>query len=185
MVLAALVSPTGSLENVRLVGDTVTAAEPVPLRLTVCGLFAALSVKVREPLRVPVVVGEKVTPTAQFAPAAMLVPQVLLAMAKSPVAAMLVKLRAMGISLVSVTDLALLVFPTTIVPKLRELLERVTGEMPVPVRETDCGLREELLVTVNVAFKVPVVTGVKVTWIVQLADAANVLGLAGQLLVDE
>lgn len=87
--------------------------------------------------------------------------------------------------MVTVTDLALLVFPTTTVPKLREVAERATGARPVPVRETDCGLLEELLVTVKVAVRVPVAVGVKVTWIVQLADAANVLGLAGQLPVEE
>jgi hypothetical protein len=119
------------------VGETVTGMEPAPLRATVCGLFAAASVNVSEPLRVPVVVGAKSTPTEQVAPAAMLAPQVLLAMAKSPLVAMLVKLRVIGSAFVSVTDLAALVLPTATVPKLSELLERVTGAVPVPERETD------------------------------------------------
>ena len=65
---------------------------PVPVRLTVCGLFAAVSVNVSVPVAVPVAVGENVTPTVQLAPAATLVPQVLLETAKPALAAMLEKL---------------------------------------------------------------------------------------------
>jgi len=47
---AALVVPTFWLANVRLVGDKpATGAMPVPLRLAVCGLPAALSLTVRVP----------------------------------------------------------------------------------------------------------------------------------------
>lgn len=80
-VFAALVVPDAWLEKLKLVGETVAGAVPLPLRLTDCGLLAALSVNVRVPLAVPIVVGSNVTPTEQLAPAAMLVPQVLLAMA--------------------------------------------------------------------------------------------------------
>jgi hypothetical protein len=55
-ILAALVLPTG----------TVTGALPVPVRLTVWGLFGALSVNVSVPVAAPVAVGEKVTPTVQL-----------------------------------------------------------------------------------------------------------------------
>lgn len=96
-----------------------------------------------------------------------------------------VKVSVEPSSFVKVTDLAALVFPTATDPKLSELLESVTGEIPVPERETDCGLSEELLVTVSFALNDPSAAGVKVTWIVQLAEAARVLGLSGQLLVDE
>jgi len=58
------------------VGDA-TAFIPVPVKLTVSGLSLALSVNVIVPFRVPVVVGAKVTLTLQFAPAATLLPQVL------------------------------------------------------------------------------------------------------------
>jgi hypothetical protein len=85
--------PTVVLANVRLVGETVTGSVPVPLRLTVCGLFAAPSVNVKVPVRAPVVVGENVTPTVHVPPAPMLVPQVLLATAKSPLVEILVKVR--------------------------------------------------------------------------------------------
>ena len=79
-VCAALVEPTFVLPNVRLDGfvDSVAdeALAPVPVRLTVDGLFVALLVIVSEPVRVPVVVGWNVTLTVQLAPAAMLDPQV-------------------------------------------------------------------------------------------------------------
>src|SRR5437899_310696 len=89
--------------NVTLLGDRLTpGAAPVPVRLTDCGLPAALSVMVIAPVRVPVAVGVKVTLMAQLAPAATDVPQVLVCM-KSPLATMLVTLSATVPVLVSVT----------------------------------------------------------------------------------
>jgi hypothetical protein len=64
---------------------------PLPVRLTVCGLFTALSVNVRVPVAAPVAVGENVTPTVHVAPPAILAPQVLLATAKPALAATLEK----------------------------------------------------------------------------------------------
>jgi len=58
---------------------------PVPVRETVCGLFAALSVMFSMPLRVPLAVGVKVTFTVQVELAATLEAQ-LLVCAKSPLA---------------------------------------------------------------------------------------------------
>jgi hypothetical protein len=52
----------------------------------------ALSLNVNVPVAEPRVVGEKVAPTVQFFPARTLVPQVLLATANGPLAAMLVML---------------------------------------------------------------------------------------------
>ena len=66
---------------------------PVPVRVTVWGLFAAESVNVSVPVTAPDAVGENVTPTVQVAPAAILVPQVLRATAKPAVVTMLEKLR--------------------------------------------------------------------------------------------
>jgi hypothetical protein len=40
------------------VTNSETGFKPVPLRLVICGLFEALSVKVRVPVRVPVAFGE-------------------------------------------------------------------------------------------------------------------------------
>ena len=88
----------------------------MPLKLTVCGLPLALSVSVRLPDRVPLAVGVKVTSTTQLAPAAtgVLVLQVVppAAMAKSPVTAMLVKVKDPVPVLVTVTGLTALVVPT-------------------------------------------------------------------------
>jgi hypothetical protein len=68
-------------ENVTLEGDNCTCAPllvaPVPVRLIVSGLPAALSAMVTVPVRVPVVVGWKVTLIVQLEPAATEVPQVL------------------------------------------------------------------------------------------------------------
>ena len=72
----------------------------------------ALSVIVRVPVRVPVAVGLKVTEMLQLAPAATLVPQVLVS-AKSPEAAIEVIESDAWPELVSVTDWAVLVEPTS------------------------------------------------------------------------
>ena len=66
------------LGNVKDVGERAAeAATPVPAKLAVCGLPLALSVTVSVALRVPVVVGAKVTLIAQLPPAATLEPQLL------------------------------------------------------------------------------------------------------------
>ncbi len=73
-------------------GENVTAgavATPTPVKLTVCGLFAASSVKVKVPVRVPVAVGVNVTPKMQLVPAAICEPappQPFELIAKSPLA---------------------------------------------------------------------------------------------------
>jgi hypothetical protein len=70
--------PTTWLAKVRLVGEMLTAgAVPVPVRLTLCGLPAALSVRVIAAVRVPLAAGVKVTLIVQLAPAATLDPQLL------------------------------------------------------------------------------------------------------------
>jgi hypothetical protein len=139
-VEGGLVVPTMRLTNVRLTGEIVTGGEPVPVRLTICGLVGALSVNASVPVSAPDAVGENVTPTLHAAPAATLVPQVLLAIAKSPVVAMVVNVRAVFSLLVRVTNLAALVLPSRTVPKGKVLAERVTGATPAPVRLTVCGL---------------------------------------------
>ena len=96
----------------------------------------ALSLNVNVPVAEPTAVGEKVTPTVQLAPAAMLVPQALLATANGPLAAMLMLLSAVACLLLKVTVLAALVLPATVLLKLRLVTERVTGAPPVPDRLT-------------------------------------------------
>jgi hypothetical protein len=68
---------------------------PVPERVTTCGLVTAESVNVRVPVTGPVAVGEKVTPTVQFAPAPMVAPQVLLATANPVLALTVAIVRAL------------------------------------------------------------------------------------------
>jgi hypothetical protein len=71
-LLVLLVVPTRWFPKLRLVAERLTAGAddedaPVPVRVTFCGLPAALSVMVIEPLRVPVAVGVKVTLILQAA----------------------------------------------------------------------------------------------------------------------
>jgi hypothetical protein len=113
-VCAALVDPTVCALKVNVPGASVTAGTgvtPLPLKATVCGDPAALSVIVSEPLRVPVAVGVNVTAIMQFAPAATDVPQVFVS-AKSPEAAIELIVRAACPLLVSVTICAALAAPT-------------------------------------------------------------------------
>jgi hypothetical protein len=152
---------------------------PVPARLTVCGLFAALSAIVRLAVRLPVAVGVKVTLIVQLAPVATLDPQ-LLACAKSPgfVPATAIEeiVRATLPLLVSVTGCEALGVPTAWLLKVKLLAETpATGAVPVPVRLTVCGLPLALSVIVRVPVRVPVAVGVKVTLIVQEPVAATPL----------
>ena len=61
--------------------------------------------------------------------------------------------------------------------------ETRVGAVPVPVSITCCGLEAPVSVTVSVALRAPRALGVNVIEIVQLAPAARVAGLTGQLLV--
>lgn len=99
-------------------GGVMLTDEPVPLREIACGEPEALSVNVRVPVRAPLAVGVKVTETVHFAPAATLVPQVLVS-AKSPEAAMEVIASAAVPELVKVTVCPALVEPTVCEAKLR------------------------------------------------------------------
>lgn len=82
----------------------------MPVSDTVCGLLFALSVIVRVPVRLPVVVGVNVTLTVQFPPAAIDVPHVFVC-EKSPEIVIDVTLSAVPRLLVTVT-----VFTTLEVP---------------------------------------------------------------------
>lgn len=118
----------------RLVGEKATlAAMPVPFRGRVCGLLLALSVMVRVPLRVPVVVGVKVTLITQLAPGMPPVPQSLV-WEKFAEAAIF---ESASLPLVSTVSLmlwaALLVFTAWLL-KLRLVGASTTVEVvPVPV----------------------------------------------------
>ena len=72
----------------------------------------------------------------QLAPAAMLVPQVLLATANGTLVATPMLLSVVVCLFVNVTVLAALVLPATVVLKLRLVTERLTGATLVPDRLT-------------------------------------------------
>jgi len=75
---AVVVVPTDWLPKDRLLGEKVTAgAVPVPERITVCRLPAALSVMVSAAERLPLADGVNVTLSVQLAPAASELLQVL------------------------------------------------------------------------------------------------------------
>jgi hypothetical protein len=98
-------------------------AAPVPVRLTVCGEFAAVSVIVIEPVREPVAVGVKVTLTVQFVPAFSVAGQVLVS-TKSPLGAMEIVVLSAP-EFVTVTGWLGLVVPTTCEPNVKDAGEGV------------------------------------------------------------
>ena len=75
-VWGGLELPTETVPKFRLEGESRMAV-PTPVRETVWGLLAALSVMVTVPVRVLGAVGVKVTPMTQLLPALTVVPQVL------------------------------------------------------------------------------------------------------------
>jgi hypothetical protein len=114
----AVAEPPGEA-IVRLVGlDETPTVEPVPVRETVCGGPLALSVMVMVPVRVPPVVGVKVTEILQVAPVATLLLQVLVA-AKSPEVVIDAMLKAAWPELVSVMVCAELVEPVACAANVR------------------------------------------------------------------
>lgn len=141
---------------------------PVPVKGTCCGLFAALSVIVTSPVRVPVWVGVKVTLILQFLPAASVGPQgfELVVKAKSPLAAMLPMFRVAVPVLASVMALPALVMPTVVLGNVREAGVRVTTG-PVPLAVT-------VRVTVVVAVKLPDVPVMVTVEVPVVADAVAV-----------
>ncbi len=111
---------------------SVLGVTAVPLRETVCGLPAALSVIVTVPVTLPVVFGASVTLMAQFAPAASVVPQVLVS-AKFALTAIPEIVSGAVPVLVSVMSRGSLVEPTSSSPKARALAEKETpGDPPFP-----------------------------------------------------
>ncbi len=171
---ALMVPEVGEAESEK----SFVVLEPVPVRLTDCGLPEALSVMLRVPVRVPDAVGVNVRLMVQLAPAATELPQVLV-WAKSPLAETLVRFSEALPVLESVTDCAALVVPTGWLANVSEEAERLTtgaeAAAPVPVKLTDCGLPEALSVMLRVPVRVPDAVGVNVTLMVQLAPAATEL----------
>lgn len=80
-----------------------------------------------------------------------------------------------------VTVCALLVVPKAWLAKVNEVGLVMAAITPVPVRAT-VGLLLALSLTVSVPERTPATDGVKKTEMVQLATAASVLGVSGQVL---
>lgn len=166
--------------KVRLVGLRVTeavAAAPVPDNATSCGLLRALLTKWTLAVRLPVVVGVKVTATLQEALTARDEGQEL-TMPKSP-GFVPVRVTPIPVSvavplLVSVSVTEAVEEPTVCEPKVIDVgANRVAPAVPVPVRLTVWGLPEALSVIERVPFLFPTAVGVKVTLNVQLAFTAR------------
>src|SRR5947209_14854212 len=135
------------------------------------------------PPRDHAVVGVKLTVTVQLAPAATAADVQLLICEKSPVAMTLVTVKGAVPVLTRVIGFPLLVEPTNTPWKLRPTGDNVAiGATPVPLIAADCGLPLALSVIFTVDERLPVLVGVKVTLIVQLAFAARD---EGQLFVCE
>jgi hypothetical protein len=149
----------------------------VPLKATDCGEPLALSVIVSVPVRLPAVVGVKVTEMVQFAPAATELPQVCVS-AKSPDAAIEVIESAAVPGLVRIVVCAALVVPVVCDVKVRADGESIipgVGAIPVPFNTTIWGELGALSVMVTVPVRLPAAVGVNVTEMVQFAPAATLV----------
>ena len=166
-----LVTPTGWKPKFKFVGVTPTNV-PVPVSETVCGLPPPLSTTLRaavfSSLR-----GVKVTLMVQLLPAGTRVPQVLVwakAPGLLPVKCSSPMLKLWVLVFVKVTVWGGLVVPTNWVAKVSFDGDSATT-VPTPVSGTTCGLLEALSTKVTLPVNVPIVDGVKVTAILQLASA--------------
>ena len=126
----ALLLPINTPLKLRLVGDSVTAgAVPVPLKATLCGLPAALSVTLTVDVRVPVLVGVNTTLIVQLALLASVDPQVFVCVKSRrspPVSLMPINDSVDVPVLVTVTTCAALLVPTVWLPKVNEVGDSFT-----------------------------------------------------------
>jgi len=155
---------------------TACGAVPVPDRETVCGEPAALSLIESAPADAVAVTGVKPTEIEQEAPPASWVPQVFVCENPLPLATIPLKTSAWFPPFLSVTVCVVADVPSGTSPKLTVNGERVAEGaelLPVPLRATDCGVPAALSATVRLAERLPVVVGVSVTLMIQLAPAAT------------
>jgi hypothetical protein len=143
---------------------------PVPLKVT----WAELPEKLSTPVRVPTAVGVKVSWKAQLPPEASVAPQVVKAMAKSPLMDGLTVTAAPPLFVaVTVTDDDVVL--TTTEPKVSLVGERVRvpGVTPVPESAAVAGLGAKLPAMLSVPVAGPAAVGEKATCTVQLAEGAS------------
>ncbi len=158
----------------------------VPVRLTVCGLPGALSLRVRVAVNVPAPLDENVTLIVQLAPIARLVPQLLLCenwFGLAPPKEMLLIRSGAVPELDSVTALVWLA-RRAIGPKARLVGDNAaTGWTPVPVSVTCCGLVGSASVMSRLAARTPGAVGANVTLMEQLRPPPR-LPPIGQFVVN-
>jgi hypothetical protein len=105
---------------------TAKPVEPMPVRETVCGLSFALSVRINVPVRVPLAVGVKLTVTVQLAVGESDMAQLFVS-EKSPLVWRWLICSPKGPGLVKATVCAVLVVPTSWLPK-----DKLFGTAPEP-----------------------------------------------------
>lgn len=152
-------------------------ATPVPFTATACGLSIALSVKTSEARSAPLKDGINITLTLQVAPAARVVPQ-LLVWAKFEASALPIvtpkPVAGMLPEFVSVTCCAGDSTEMFCAPKLRDIELRLTvGLTPVPLSATICGLPAALSAKSSDAWRASLIAGVNTTLIMHEALAAR------------
>jgi hypothetical protein len=188
-VCGALLVPTTWLPKVSDVGDKVKLPRgiAIPPSDTLAGTVARLAETVNVPVLAPVPIGVKLTVMLQLAPAARLPMQGLLCV-KSPLVApggqvlMAEIVTALAVPFVRVTVCGALPVPTTWLPKVSDVGDRVKPGIPVPLSDRLAGTVATLAETVNVPVLAPVPIGVKLTVMLQLAPAA-MLPMQGLLCV--
>jgi hypothetical protein len=175
----AVLVPRDTVPKARLAGARfATGVSPVPLKGTFCVLPEALSENVRLALSAPIMLGANVTLAVQLAPAATVEPQVFVWLKSGafvPVMVMPVIESETVPEFVRATTWAAVLVPTAIVPKATLAGARVaTGIPPEPLRGTFCVLPEALSENMRLALSAPLMLGVNLALVVQLAPAARV-----------
>jgi hypothetical protein len=179
---ALLALPTAWLAKLRLDADSETrGAVPRPVSVTACGLPGASSIIFREPTKLPVVVGVKLTEIVQLTPAPRETGQLWVA-AKSPAAVMPRMARGAFPVLLSVTVCGELGVLTRWSLKASPTAERFARGLakPTPSKATAWGLEATLSVILKTPVRAPAAVGAKVTEMVQTPPAVR---LGRQLFV--
>lgn len=156
---------------------TVLKSIPDPVSATTCELVVPELDKRSVPVRVPAVVGVKLTSTVQV-PSAGIGLQLFLTAEKSPVTWAPLMLSVALLAFVTVTVRGLLAVPTGEDEKvtLEGLAMKGTGPLtPVPDRVTIWGLPWALSVMVRASMRLPETVGARVTVNVQYDAAATVV----------
>ena len=173
MDCAAAVAPSSTVPKSSASGETLSdaAVTPVPASDTTAG--PALLPTLIVPARLPAAVGVNPTATMQLAPPASVVPQVVLAMAKSPVTARPRPVSVVPPVFVTVMVCVLELLPITIALKLRLCGVALKSATVSPTPES--GTTIAVGAMLNPPERIPAAVGVKLTATLQLAPPASVV----------